>query len=113
MLPIARAVATLATVQAEEMPLIARAEGTLATVPAGVGAIVLDPEIFPAGAIEGAMPSAVEVGSTEPGLERMPAAVHRAWAPAEVLEAEVAEEAAEEAEDVAAEEAVAGAGKQS
>lgn len=93
------------------MPLIARAGGTLATVPAGVGAIALDPETFLAAVTEGATLSAVEAGSTEPGLERMPVAGHRAWVPAEALEAEVAEEEAEAAEDVAAVAEVAGAGK--
>ena len=52
------------------------------------------PAIFPAGVIGGAMPSAVEQGLTDPGLERMPAEVHRAWVPAEVSEEEATEEEA-------------------
>ena len=66
----------------------------MATGQPGAEGIALEAGIFRAEVIEGAMPSAVGPDLTEPGLERTPAAAHRAWVPAEALEAgEVEEEA--------------------
>jgi len=80
------------------MLLTVREEATLETGPPGVEVIALDPGIFQAGAIEGAMPSeAAGVDLTD--RERVPTAIaaHRAWGlAAEDLAAEAAEAVAAE-----------------
>jgi len=122
MLLIARAEGTLATAQAEETLLPVRAEGTLGTGPARAEAIALDPGIFPAGPIEGAMRSE-EAGADlmDPGLALIAIAAQPAWDLVEDSEAEVAEEdseaevaegGSEEEEEVVAEAAADDAGKQ-
>lgn len=109
-LPIVQAEGTWATVRAEEMLLTVRTEETSATGRQQVEATALDPGIFLAGPIKGAMRSAVEADLTERELGRTPAAAHRAWVPAEALEAEATEgEDSVAAEVVVVVAAVAGA----